>query len=273
MTEEIYSLWHYYDPSRPVNILMAGRSFCDGTYRIAREDSSIIQFEYVYEGTGTLEIDGQRLHPGANDVYYVTRHSRHRYFSDAAHPWHKIWVAFDGPLLEQAAAWQIPPDTYLMAGCNIASYMESILEAVKMHAGDYDRIVDEVTLLLMQVMVHIKNCLREKSDALPEKIRKILDSRVEEHFNLNQICTELNYTKNHLIKAFKERYHISPYAYYRNRKIEVAKRYLDNTGLSVTEIADRLCFADSQYFSGCFKERTGMTPSGYRRRKTKIGAD
>ena len=69
MFEEIQSLWHYYDPARPINVLMAGYSYCDKTYCIEREDSDIIQFEYVYDGTGTLEIDGQVLHPSKNDIY------------------------------------------------------------------------------------------------------------------------------------------------------------------------------------------------------------
>ena len=142
MFEEIQSLWHYYDPARPINVLMAGYSYCDKTYCIEREDSDIIQFEYVYDGTGTLEIDGQVLHPSKNDIYIVTRHSHHRYYSDSAHPWHKIWVAFDGPLIEGIIRQQLPQDTYLILGCDISVHMEDILGLTKMYADDYDRITD-----------------------------------------------------------------------------------------------------------------------------------
>lgn len=266
MFEEIQSLWHYYDPARPINVLMAGYSCCDKTYCIEREDSDIMQFEYVYDGVGTLEIEGQTLRPAKNDIYIVTRHSRHRYYSDAEHPWRKIWVAFDGPLIEGVARHQLPENTYLIRGCDISAHMEDILNLTRMYADDYDRITDEVTIFLLKIIIQIKNHLNSRAYHLPEQIKQRLDSGVEENLTLDRLCAEMNYTKNHIIKVFREFYGVTPYTYYRGKKIEVAKRYLDHTTLSVGEIAERLHFADSQYFAGCFKQIVGQTPTQYRKR-------
>ncbi len=52
-------------------------------------------------------------------------------------------------------------------------------------------------------------------------------------------------------------------------RIERARRLLDHSTLSVTEIAMRLSFSSSQYFAKVFKEYAGQSPSAYRDRSTR----
>lgn len=266
MYEKIESLYHYYDPARPVNILMAGMSYCDKSYLIERADSEIMSFEYIIDGCGTLEIGGKVYHPQKNDVYILPLHSNHRYYSDELDPWVKIWVLFDGSLITDMAAVQLPRDLYHVPDCDIRAHMEELLSLTRIYSDDYDRITDEATVILLKIMIQIKNHLSRKTDRLAERIKQMLDARLEEELRLSEICEALSYTKNHVIQVFKAQYGMTPYAYYRGKKIEIAKGYLDNTGMSIGEIAERLKFADSQYFSGCFKALCGMTPSAYRKR-------
>ena len=267
MFEEIQGLWHNQNPERAVNILMSGHSFCDKTYDIARKDCEFMQIEYIYDGYGTLEVNGETYHPKKNDIYITPATGSYRYYSSGDNPWNKIWVTFDGPLALGMAAQHLPSDLYLVEDCDISTYMEDILNITKVYSDDYDRLCDEVTVFLLKIMIQIKNHMNNKVERLPERIRSMLDRSVEESLSLDDICAQVSYTKNHIIKVFKDFYGKTPYTYYREKKIEVAKRYLDNTNLSIGEIAERLNFADGQYFSGCFKELTGMTPSKYRKRK------
>ena len=48
------------------------------------------------------------------------------------------------------------------------------------------------------------------------------------------------------------------------RRVETAQRLLIYTRKSVKEIAAALGFSDQYYFSGCFKARTGVSPTAYR---------
>jgi AraC family transcriptional activator of pobA len=48
------------------------------------------------------------------------------------------------------------------------------------------------------------------------------------------------------------------------RVIEEARRALVFTSSSVQDIANHLGFSDSAYFSRCFRQRAGQTPSSYR---------
>lgn len=76
MTEKICSFWNYEKKDRPFNVLLAGVSYCDGTYRIERKPENLYSFEYIYSGKGMLVIDGQRLEPRAGDVYFLKEESR-----------------------------------------------------------------------------------------------------------------------------------------------------------------------------------------------------
>ena len=100
MTEKICSFWNYEKKDRPFNVLLAGVSYCDGTYRIERKPENLYSFEYIYSGKGMLVIDGQRLEPRAGDVYFLKRGIPHCYWSDEEEPWTKIWICFNGLMAE-----------------------------------------------------------------------------------------------------------------------------------------------------------------------------
>lgn len=74
----------------------------------------------------------------------------------------------------------------------------------------------------------------------------------------------MNYSKNHIINIFSEKFGKTPYQYYLEAKISLAKEYLLNTNLSVSEISAALSYSNSQYFSICFKKFTGYSPRNFR---------
>ena len=60
MKEKISSFWNYEKKDRPFNLLMAGVSYCDGTYRIERKPENLYSFEYIYSGKSTASVWSQR---------------------------------------------------------------------------------------------------------------------------------------------------------------------------------------------------------------------
>ena len=64
---------------------------------------------------------------------------------------------------------------------------------------------------------------------------------------------------------FRERFGEAPYAYLLRRRLETACLLLRSTALPVREIAFRLCFSDERYFATLFRQKTGLSPSQYRK--------
>ena len=157
-------------------------------------------------------------------------------------------------------------DVYLFKNCNaVKRYFEEIVETTRKDLP-YDIMVNKITISLMHIFIYIRNRVIMDNEELPDIIRKNLDESVESVFNLDNLCRSVNYSKNYVIHVFKNKYKLTPYQYFLDKKIEAAKTYLIHTNLSVGSIANTLHYADQQYFSSSFKKATGCSPLEYRRK-------
>ncbi len=82
--------------------------------------------------------------------------------------------------------------------------------------------------------------------------------------SVDALARRSGYTRSHFSRAFRAQTGLSPREYIINARISLAKELLRSTGLSVTEIAARAGYGDVYMLSKQFRQRTGMTPSGYR---------
>lgn len=71
-------------------------------------------------------------------------------------------------------------------------------------------------------------------------------------------------------KLFRNKLGMTFTDYMMKLRMEEAKRLLEGTSLRVNEIAERLGFTDTAYFSNTFKKACSQTPSEYRRRNIRI---
>lgn len=74
----------------------------------------------------------------------------------------------------------------------------------------------------------------------------------------------------HFRRIFHNIYNTSPAKYLAVLRIQSAMKLLANSELSVTEIALRCGFPDSNYFSSRFKKTTGKTPLEYRQYQKRL---
>ena len=65
--------------------------------------------------------------------------------------------------------------------------------------------------------------------------------------------------------AFKKIYGKSVYQYYLNHRMQLAKQWLLENKLTITEIAKKLGYKNLAHFSRIFKEHFGDLPSKYKR--------
>lgn len=264
MVEDAKNFTQYKRETAPVNIWMVGETYCDEGFRIERSESDLMALEFIISGEGTLEIDGQTLHPLENDVFFLRKGSRHRYYADRENPWHKYWVVFDGPVMQACAENYLPKDTYLFHDCNNLQYFQEIFRLSR-DIVVYEQMASEITVQLMKIFVSLHNRSFGESQSLAEQLRHRLDASIEKTFSLDLLCEEFNYSKNYLIQVFRAQYGVTPYQYYLNGRVEAAKMLLQNTGMPIGEIAARLAFEDQQYFATRFKRATGYAPMKFRK--------
>lgn len=102
------------------------------------------------------------------------------------------------------------------------------------------------------------------SDALSE-ILAYLDGHLGEKLTIGQISRELSRSPSFLKTCFKTHMHCGMMDYFTSLKVERAKTLIRQGGFTITQVANRLGYADVHYFTKVFKRKTGMTPSDYRR--------
>ena len=101
------------------------------------------------------------------------------------------------------------------------------------------------------------------SDRIVESIIELLKSRVFTNVSLEEIASELFFSKTYIKSVFKKHTDTSIIKYFNDLKIDEAKKLISLNKYSVTEITSMLGLSSVQYFSRLFKKTTDMTPTEY----------
>jgi AraC-like DNA-binding protein len=101
-------------------------------------------------------------------------------------------------------------------------------------------------------------------DLVREAVLIIAGTCSDPGLDLSQVAKELSVTPTYLSRLLNHKVGISFRQLLRQARIEEAKRMLASRSYSVKEVAARVGFSDSHYFSRSFKELTGQYASEYR---------
>ena len=83
--------------------------------------------------------------------------------------------------------------------------------------------------------------------------------------SLNDASRIVGLSRSQFVDRFKQQFGITFNQFLTNRRINAAIHLLKNSDLNVTEIAGRLAFNDSSYFTRVFRRETGMSPRELRK--------
>ncbi|MCC8401992.1 AraC family transcriptional regulator [Paraburkholderia sp. MMS20-SJTN17] len=81
---------------------------------------------------------------------------------------------------------------------------------------------------------------------------------------LDDVCEAAGLSASHLIRAFKQRYAMTPHAYLINRRIQYSRARL-RRGALIADVALDAGFADQAHLQRTFKRLVAATPGQYRR--------
>lgn len=89
---------------------------------------------------------------------------------------------------------------------------------------------------------------------------KIMEARIDDPMDINDIAQKLHISTRMLENLFEASMKVSPGKYYRNLRLQVARRLVEETKLSAQEIAVRTGFNSLSAFSRSFKNSYGVSP-------------
>lgn len=251
-------------------IEMAGITYPDSRYSIAREKSRVNCLEYVIRGEGWIETGGRVCHARQGDVYLLASGTKHHYYSDEKNPWEKIWMNITGSLSDTLVESYGLKRRVLYENCPLYPLFQEFLRVCENRDMDRGKLAERTMLLFHEILLKLRAremARQQDGAASPDPallIREYIDAHIYENITVRDLAETVSLSTSQMTRVFGKAFGQTPYEYVLGRKTDTACLLLRNTGLSVKEIAYRLGFADEHYFCNVFKRRVGMTPGRYR---------
>lgn len=98
-----------------------------------------------------------------------------------------------------------------------------------------------------------------------EKAKEIIEMHPSEHFYISTLAEKVGINEFKLKLGFRELFKTSPYQYLIQLRLEQAKSLLEETDLTINEIADSVGFKSYNGFSTTFKRLFKLSPTHYRK--------
>jgi AraC-like DNA-binding protein len=121
-----------------------------------------------------------------------------------------------------------------------------------------------------KVIVPIIELLRERQQVhysgITEQIIKIVSEEYE-NITLESCAARINFHPNYASRVFKKETGITFTDYVSQYRLEVAKKWLNETDMKVSEIAERLNYTSPASFIRYFRKTTGLTPGQFREKQ------
>lgn len=106
---------------------------------------------------------------------------------------------------------------------------------------------------------------RRNQPSLVERAQNYANLHLTEPLTLEQLAQVVATSPAHLIRLFRAEVGVTPLAYVWQQRVKMGIELLEQTGLTVDQIAQRCGFKTSYHFSRRVKEATGLTPIQVRR--------
>lgn len=252
----------------PLEVSCFGITNPNKDYYVERSPSPCYIIEYIVSGVGYLEINGSKERLTEGDAYMIHQGDFCKYYSDKKEPYKKYWINFAVfPFFEEMLrAYDI--SDRVIREIDLSGYFEEIfkLEALSDSNDELCIPISKIIFsMIMDIASHKRSGILSDGHDLASSVKALLDRSVNVHITMDDVARSVYRSKNEVIRQFKNRYGVTPYAYLIEARIRRAKNILQNTRVTLSELAEYLCFSSEYHFSHCFKNHTGVSPRDFRR--------
>lgn len=245
-------------------------------YFISKEKGRVLLDEmhvlYLLKGKGWFEsAHCPKTRIQAGDAVFIYPNEWHNYAPDKDTGWEEAWIGFSGEFLTRIVQEKFFDISYPIIEIGIRETIKNAIEKAYRIAEDewpayQQQLAGYVFLVVSSIYAYSKQAPFKDT---PE-MKCIINAQkyMREHTSQN-LCMEevakhagLGYSK--FRKIFRNYTGFSPQQYFVNLKLEESKDLLLNTLMSIKEIAFRLGFDSTTYFTRVFRQHFCQTPLDFR---------
>jgi AraC-like DNA-binding protein/mannose-6-phosphate isomerase-like protein (cupin superfamily) len=238
-----------------------------------------LEVVFVLEGSGEILIDGEYVNVEKGDIVIYPpnmRHSEHTK-QESKDPLELAFFGVTGLKLNNLEPDRLLPDgesPVVHTGEDEGRFrwlFETVFSEVENSKPYGEMMVDlYVKLILTEILrkVEVEERMLIKNAAFSE-IYNYIANHYTEINTIDDICEKLYVNRYYVSHVFKKYTGVSPMNYVTKCRMTLAKKLLEETNLSASEISRRCGYFDTTNFFRNFKNNEKMTPIEYRESKKK----
>jgi AraC-like DNA-binding protein len=228
---------------------------------------------YCLEGTGHARIDGRTWEVGAGKLLVIPAGARHSYFADNVHPWSIIWIHFSG----ERAADHLAALTDGIEGPVLEipnrELMREAFEETYRHAldGFSDTgllgLSTALSRLIGLARIHVASGTmrsRETENRILQTIRR-LQAEPAREWQIDELAAMAGMSVPHFFDRFHQQAGCPPKQFLIRLRLQIATALMQESGLTIAQIARQAGYEDPYYFSRLFRRHFGQSPAAHRR--------
>lgn len=245
--------------------ISVGEDFrADATEDMMYPVENVFCFIRTTVGSGTVETKSRKYLLEKDSMITLRRSEIVSIYSTLKN-WSCLWIDFAAP----SHSLNFLGQTHMLA---FSEREQNIISEMFETGTNYP----EETEYIRNIFLHYRSFLRfgikhtgkERSESLLfTEICGYIRKKIYTKLTVADVAEFFYMSPRRMHQIFVENVGISPKKYISSQKILKAKSLLDDTTLSVSDIADALCYDSAYHFSSAFKAAEGCSPSEYRKRK------
>lgn len=274
---QYYRAWHYSGPPDWLHSgivpLTAGTLKAESNYEVKPRILPDYYLVWLTAGRGMLQSGGKNIPIASGDVFFLFPNTVHSYQTDPNDLIEMFWIGFSG-----GSAKSLMNATGLTPGCPVcaASGKQSVKHSLELltqiqeedSVGSYmdacGKLLSVLGKLLPQDTALYRSAIHKLQSPIATIAHNYINTHYSEAISVSELSKQLGVSRTTLTKLFRAELGQSPGEYIQYVRMKHAVTLLSETQLSIHQIAGRVGFADSLYFSKVFSQNYGVPPSRFR---------
>ncbi len=227
---------------------------------------------YCTKGRGSLKIDNTTHKISRGQLVIIPKHTPHIYKAEPLEPWSIFWIHFTGEqtdaLLGSMGVDAGNPSLYVPDTQVMQQAFEDVYACLNYHYSNAGLLAMTSELLRLFSLAKLHQCFpnsqRQSAENRIVASQKFMERHLDIAFTVEELAAHAGQSVPYYSRLFKDRTNQSPIAYFIQLKVRKACELLEQTDMSVREIAAEIGYEDPYYFSRIFKKVQGNSPTTYR---------
>lgn len=191
------------------------------------------KFYYVTGGECSITVENKTYNAKKGMWFFIPAGTVHKYHNYSDKVMEKYWIHFD-----------LYPDSSLSKSLSLSHYVDVSEDST------VTRLFDEYIKLSRNADIKVE----KKAEGRIEKVLSYININLTKELTNEELAKICFLHPNHFIRFFKQKTGSTPQQYIMQKRMEAAKRLIEQTDLNMAEIAEKTGFYDMAHLSRAFKK-------------------